>query len=109
MPKVASDRFQDRVVPLRLSADLQYAPLFGAVERLSSLVMSNFPHQERLAEKDLRFIVWTIAIRSLKTVDACVLLADAGYGGQAMTLARGVFEDAVIAWWSSLQDPESLF
>jgi hypothetical protein len=47
-------------------------------------------------------------MRSLKTLDALLLLADAGYGPQAMMLSRTVFEDAVIGWWCSVQEPEKL-
>jgi len=50
----------------------------------------------------------TTIMKSLKGLDALLLLADAGYGNQAMMMARTLFEDSVIAWWCSKTDPMDL-
>jgi SEC-C motif/Family of unknown function (DUF5677) len=47
-------------------------------------------------------------MRSLRTFDALLLLADLGYGPQAMILARTFVEDMVTAWWIRQQDRSTL-
>jgi hypothetical protein len=42
-------------------------------------------------------LIWTIFFRALQTFDAAVLLADRGYGPQALMLGRSIFEDMVVA------------
>ena len=57
---------------------------------------------------DPTFFAYAVAIKALKTFDALLLLADQGYGQQALTLGRTLGEDAVTASWSVRQSAEDL-
>ena len=93
---------------LHLSGRSDLSPLFDACDRLERSILNVLPHGQYFKPKDPRFVVWMLVIRSLKTVDGLLALADVGYGPQAMMLARTLVEDTVTAWWCSAQSGEVL-
>ena len=93
---------------LSLRTNSGLTPLFEACELLEGFVLSQFPHGQELAGLDPRFLAWATTMTSLKSLDALLLLADAGYGPQAMMMSRTMSEDAVIGWWCSGQESEKL-
>lgn len=93
---------------LHLRREMELAPLFKACDRIESFAIEQFPHGDHLAGYSHQAITWTIVMRSLRTLDGLILLADGGYGLQAIMLARTLIEDCVTAWWSTAQDPADL-
>ncbi len=86
--------------PIGLRTASEYAPLFSACDRVECFIIDQFPRGGlALPPMDNRFIAWATTFRALKTFDALLALADAGYGEQATMLSRTLFEDAVVAWW----------
>jgi hypothetical protein len=93
---------------LQLSERSDLSPLFSACDRLERSILNVLPHGRYFKPLDPRFVVWTLVIRSLKTMDGLLALAELGYGPQAMMLARTLIEDTVTAWWCSAQSGEVL-
>jgi hypothetical protein len=93
---------------LSLCSSPDVSQLFDACDRLEKVIVDSFPNGERFGPKEPLLVTWSLVMRSLKTFDALLILADLGYGPQATMLARTLIEDAVTAWWCSLQPGQTL-
>jgi hypothetical protein len=72
-------------------------------------VLDQFPRDGlRHRPPDVRVMTWATTMRAVKTTDALLMLADAGYGEQEMMLTRSVLEDTVVAWWCTTRPAEEL-
>jgi Family of unknown function (DUF5677)/SEC-C motif len=93
--------------PLGL-ADGAHKPLFVAIDRLERILIHALPSGQTLGPLNPRFFTFATSMRSLKTTDAVLLLADQGYGEHAMMMARTLIEDAVVSWWCLNKDGQLL-
>jgi hypothetical protein len=91
-----------------MRSEVGYGVLFEACEDLQVLVLDEVADGLQFDPLDPGYIIWLLTFRSLKTMDALLLLADAGYGDQAMVLARMIYEDMVVAWWASAREGAAL-
>jgi SEC-C motif len=89
--------------PLAL-ADGAHKHLFVAIDRLERILIHALPSGQTLGPLNPRFFTYATSMRSLKTTDSVLLLADQGYGEHAMMMARTLIEDAVVCWWCLGQD-----
>jgi hypothetical protein len=89
------------VASLNLASDPDLGELFEACRRLENFLLEQFPHGQRLGPRQPEAPMWFTTMRGMKTLDAILLLCDAGYGNQAVVLSRTLFEDAVVTLWLS--------
>jgi hypothetical protein len=85
---------------------LREAKMLEAVQPLLDLVPTNLRASRERAP--LLLIVASFAHRAAKTYAAALRLAEAGYGEQALMLARSLFEDMVDMHWIQLDPAQAI-
>ena len=86
-----------------LASDPSFARWFRPLEKLRALVWDRRPIGPLERERPNGGIVLAmIYFRALPSFDAVVILADRGYGRNALMIGRSLFEDMVIARWTTL-------